>query len=315
MKPTNLIQDDFDALTAGADLDTQGGYAKMAGSGTTDFFVIADTQLEGTQSIAIRNAAASQTIGYERTIGSARVAGTTFWRARWLVRINAGATENEDAWVKFSAGAGDVFAGVSGNDAVAIGFRKTGGNVFVSYADNSSIGFQAISAAVGADDTTMALRLEFYEDNTYALVLDADNDGEGWVQIRRGTLVSGREAISRFSFQTNAAASADDTIKFDDITVTLIKDDDEVDLGERPLRYVKITAASVSADGSMLTLTMEILDGTTGATLAAGRAREVPAYYLDPGNEALVQTVLEDELKIYNREQRAADLVGTGRGF
>jgi len=318
MSATQLYEQLFNGLTAGSDLDTQGGYAKMAGSGTTDVFVVADTIMEGSQFIAVRNAAASQIVGYEASIGTTRVAGTDHWRVTWKVRLKGGATDSEDVWLTLSAGAGSVYEGISGNNALAIAVRKTTGNVFVRYADDSSLGFQSLSTALGEDDTLITLRVELFPDNTYAILLDANSDGEGWVTMRTGGLLkSGNEAVSRLSVQTNAAASADDTLCLDAIRVLAKTADVQVAMGTRPeLQGVLTAAAWDSMVGGSVRITYNIVDTVTGEVVFTGRQIVTANVVLNPEVHAnaanKINEAMEADIVLWDMENRLATLDSSG---
>jgi len=273
---TQRLDEDFETLTAAADLDGQGSWAKMAGSGTADLFVIANATLGGAQAIAVRNAAAGL-IGYEKSIGVTRVSGTDLWIVTWKVRINSGATDGETFWLTLSAGAGSLYNGVDGNNALAIGFRKVTGNVFIRYADDSSAGFQELSAAVGEDDTTLRLMLTINPDDVYSLSLDANDDGQGWVPLRSGRLKSGNEAISRASWQASVPASADDTILADNLWLTSYDDLVKVSFEDTPAkRIAKIVSSGAEENGDNTDITVDVYDVLTGEVVNSGMVVSMP---------------------------------------
>src|SRR5690348_8808736 len=138
MKPTSRILDLYNTAPvayAPGDLDGQVGYVKNAASGTRDIFVVATTDIEGDQCLAVRNAAAGANSMYEKAIGVTRVPGTDTWIVEIRVRIKSTATAGDDIWFELT----DAAAGVLQPNVTAglwVGFEHDGGtHVNINMAD------------------------------------------------------------------------------------------------------------------------------------------------------------------------------------
>lgn len=311
MAVTQHIKNTYETPTyATGNLDTQDGYAKV-GTGGNTMFVIATALLGGAQAVAFRHAGPTGAIAYEKSV-TARGASER-WRIIWKVHIKSTATNNRFSNLGLTKGA--VNLTTFATDALDVGFRiDTGtGKVDVLISDNAfpPSGAPDVKADQFDDDTTVRMRVDIFGDNTYALFLDSNNDGEGWTQIASGTLVSGNEAIDRFNWGHEGTTDTDDTHLYDDLTIVKITDDTAISLGERQ-RRVAVVSSTPAISGENVEFNVDIRDELTGDTVAANRLVTVPLTVFDnaPGesNELRLASFLEEELRRYDREQRISSM-------
>ena len=298
---------------AASDLDTQVGWAKVAGSGTQDLFVVVGSLMSGVQSLAMRNAAAVTPAAYEKAATAARVASTDVWRVTWEAKVDAGAGTGEKFWVGGTAGASSSAAFGNGNTTAGfqVAVADNGTTVTITTAGNEGQTNYAGLIALGARAT---MRVEIAANNTFQVLIDTDNDGEGWVAVHTGTLVAGNEAISYLHVGVDAGTSPNDTLHIDNIRVVLVGAMVKVNFTERRQRMAKVkTDIAAVTEGGVVTFAVDVYDIMTGEIVAAARSATLPLEAFQPGDAArrAIDREMERQLSGFEYEERVTEFVAS----
>lgn len=290
---------------AAGELDTQVGWTKR-GAGTQDLHVIVGSVMDGVQSIAIKNADVTTRCGYEKTI-TARVASTDEMRFFWRFKVDAAASTGNRIWFGACAGAysGD-FTNADGAFLVAV--KDSGTDVTIEVLDSAGTATYTGRIAQGVK---CGFRVDIFKSDTWALMIDTDNDGEGWAPVHTGTLVTGEYNFDRVFVGLDAGSSPDDSLHFDALTVTLLGTYAKVSFGDQPQRMAKLTAATRL--GEIVTLTADVYDEVTGLVVDTGLTTTMNVSELDPAIASVrVDAALQRIITVYDNASRVTELNTSG---
>lgn len=299
-----------------ATLGTQDSWAIMAGgSATMRMFVIADATIEGAQCLAMRTVDAGAVVGYEKSF-TARVSATDAWGITICGYVDGTAAIGDALRIGFSAGAGNLdYEPCTGNTAFILAFERstTAGKVRMNIIDSTLNGVSLGDAATLGQK--FMIRVALPPGEAMTVMVDDDMDGEEWVGVYSGSIVSGKGAISRVQVIAEGGTTGDDLLKVDAIRIVQYGDYKKVVFGDQPQRMAKLTAATggTVATNGVVTLTADVYDEVTGVVVDSGRTETMHVSELDPAIAAgRIDAALQKIVNLYDKEQRVAEVNTSG---
>ena len=292
-------------------VDTQDGWAIMAGgSATMRMFVIADTTIEGAQCLAMRTVDNGGPVGYEKSF-TARVSATDAWGFAIAGYVDGTAAIGDELRIGFSAGASDL---AYANTAFSLNFARstTAGKVRLDVYEQGGVIWGDDVATLGQK---FMIRVSLPPGENFTVAVDDDMDGEGWVGVRSGSIVTGKGAISRVQVIAEGGTTGDDLLKVDAIRIVQYGDYKKVIFGDQPQRMAKLTAATggTVATNGVVTLTADVYDEVTGVVVDSGRTETMHVSELDPAIAAgRIDAALQKIVNLYDKEQRVAEVNTSG---